>query len=180
MDLKGRTLRQSSSGDTPVSSFPSLLKSSTSFVQMIRKNIAPVVPGVVPDVEALISEILHRMLQREQPAAPTSRGGGTPSSRTLTSTPSPAFARPYVEQGARAVSPSQHYRNSPTQGRQAALPYRVHTPHDPFISATPPSFPNDYGPGSSRTSGPPSGTYPGHGPPMNPYLSSKAIHRESA
>ncbi|KAJ6489856.1 hypothetical protein C8R45DRAFT_1096838 [Mycena sanguinolenta] len=37
-------------------------------VEMIRRNIATVVPGTFPNVEALVSEVLHRMLEAERHA----------------------------------------------------------------------------------------------------------------
>ncbi|KAJ6514277.1 hypothetical protein C8R47DRAFT_569529 [Mycena vitilis] len=42
--------------------------------QMIQRNIAIVGPGTVPDVEGLVSEILHRMLNAERPATHAPRG----------------------------------------------------------------------------------------------------------
>ncbi|KAJ7635209.1 hypothetical protein FB45DRAFT_1057109 [Roridomyces roridus] len=38
--------------------------------EMTRRNIAPLVPGVIPDVAALISQILHWMLEGEQSSKP--------------------------------------------------------------------------------------------------------------
>ncbi|KAJ7617084.1 hypothetical protein FB45DRAFT_1034387 [Roridomyces roridus] len=37
---------------------------------MSRRNIAPIVPGIVPDIAVLISQILHRMLEGEQSGTP--------------------------------------------------------------------------------------------------------------
>ncbi|KAJ7785120.1 hypothetical protein DFH07DRAFT_1054533 [Mycena maculata] len=126
-------------------------------VQMIRKNIAPVAPNVVPDVDALVSEILHRMLEREQPIGSVLRGDGPQSNR---------LSQPHSSR----AGPSSQDFGRPSTRRWPGSPHRVQTSPDSFPSHRHRSspFPNDYGPGGSRPFGPPSSTYTG-GPPDNPY-----------
>ncbi|KAK6983834.1 hypothetical protein R3P38DRAFT_2807787 [Favolaschia claudopus] len=53
--------------------------------QMIQRNIATVVPGTAPNVEALVSELLHRMLDAERRASGERHSESPPSSRSSSS-----------------------------------------------------------------------------------------------
>ncbi|KAK7039911.1 hypothetical protein R3P38DRAFT_494418 [Favolaschia claudopus] len=53
--------------------------------QMIQRNIATVVPGTAPNVEALVSELLHRMLDAERRTSGERHSESPPSSRSSSS-----------------------------------------------------------------------------------------------
>ncbi|KAF7360741.1 hypothetical protein MVEN_00806000 [Mycena venus] len=67
-------------------------------VQMVQRNIATVTPGIVPDVEELVSEVLHRMLDAERHAT-----GGTRSSSSQKRSPisNATLTSPHIEKNFR-------------------------------------------------------------------------------
>ncbi|KAJ7670559.1 hypothetical protein DFH06DRAFT_1369464 [Mycena polygramma] len=71
--------------------------------QMIQKNIATVGPGTVPDVEGLVSEILHGMLDAERPA---------------THAPRSVVSSPYVQQNPSAG----YYEGTRTRSSDHRIP----------------------------------------------------------
>lgn len=121
----------------------------SSRVQMIQRNIATFAPGTVPDVEALVSEVLHRMLNAEH----TSNAALNHRSQSPTLNPMPSS--PYVEQTPRAGSSFQTFR-LPAPGLMPIHPhggadshFRVQTqsPQNSFRSDHHPAsfFTNEYG-----------------------------------
>ncbi|KAJ7136770.1 hypothetical protein C8R44DRAFT_728734 [Mycena epipterygia] len=116
-------------------------------VKMVQRNIATAVPGSVPNVEVLISEVLQRMVEGERPYVEqrqSPRGG--PSSQEFRYPPT---ARPPSR-----LLPTQPHRGS---GQYSS----VQPPHDSF-RFNPSSFPNQFGPPGPGGLGPPSNPYP-HG-----------------
>ncbi|KAJ7813682.1 hypothetical protein B0H14DRAFT_2852298 [Mycena olivaceomarginata] len=116
-------------------------------VHMIQSNIAAIPPGTIPDVEVLVSEILHRMLDAERRAASAARG--SPPHKRGRSPPSSQYVEQYS--GARSsVRSFQTYRPYRNLVHAACMGAQTHT-------LLPPLFPNDSG---SRSSSFRSNPYP--------------------
>ncbi|KAJ6533088.1 hypothetical protein B0H19DRAFT_1324862 [Mycena capillaripes] len=123
-------------------------------VQMIQRNIATIVPGTVPDVDSLVSEVLHRMLDAERHATNVPRGA-VPNQRAPPSpVPNPGPHSP------RAGSSFQTFRPPAAGSTPAHTPYGgTRSQNDSFRSPHPPA---GFLPSGSVSFGPPSNTYPNH------------------
>jgi hypothetical protein len=115
-------------------------------VHMIQSNIAAIPPGTIPDVEVLVSEILHRMLDAERRAASAARG--SPSHKRGRSPPSSQYVEQYsgARSSVRSFQPTVHTASGPCG------------PHGrPDSYSTSSTLPNDSG---SRSSSFRSNPYP--------------------
>lgn len=116
-------------------------------VQMIRRNIATTMPGTVPDVESLVSEVLRAMLDAERHAANAPRHAMSP------------IPDPRPQSPGRAGPSFQTFRPPGAGSTPFDSPYRG------AQSSQPPTafLPNQYGARGSVAFGPPSHTYSIHG-----------------
>ncbi|KAJ7701239.1 hypothetical protein B0H17DRAFT_1046270 [Mycena rosella] len=144
-------------------------------VQMVQRNIARGAPGATPDVDALVSEVLQRMLDRERSVVSGPRGGGF-SQTGRSSTPTPTSQRrSSIEHppGASSSSSSHDVRHRPTYHHSPTL-LPIHPQRDAGEYTRPrtshESFRQDlFRRGSSGGMGPPPNTYLHPMVPGNPY-----------
>ncbi|KAJ7191929.1 hypothetical protein GGX14DRAFT_578521 [Mycena pura] len=124
--------------------------------KMNQRNIATVAPGTVPDVQALISEVLQRMVYAERNDVGRPHDVSVHGERT---TPSPIFRpRTSIEPIHRAGSSSLPFRPPPIR-QQESSQSPVPPAQSPGLQAQFHSAPSSYFP-SEYHSHPPGGSHP--------------------